>query len=230
MIEIIPAVLPKSFDDLHEHLERIHTAGGTVQVDVVDGIFAHGKTWPYKDGGTFDTIVAQEQGLPFWDELDFQFDLMVQAPAATVMNYVHAGASQIVLHVESLGVVDALHTLSELREEGGAFSVTAGLAVAPTIAIETLEPFEALFDFIQVMGIEHVGKQGEPLDKHAVFLVERLRKRYPAVPIQVDGGVKKEHVKALVAAGATRLIVGSAIFGSDDALGALQEFRDEVRV
>lgn len=230
MIEIIPAVLPSSFDDLTTHLERVHTAGGMVQVDVVDGIFANTKTWPYRDSHTFEKIVAQESGLPFWDELDFQFDLMVQAPSAVVMSYVHAGASQIVLHIESLGVESALHALAEIRGEGEAFAVRSGIAVPPTLSMEALEPFEALFDFIQVMGIEHVGKQGEPLDKHALYLVERLRKRYPQVPIQVDGGVKKENAKALALAGATRLVVGSAIFGEDDALRALQEIQDEVRV
>jgi pentose-5-phosphate-3-epimerase len=67
-------------------------------------------------------------------------------------------------------------------------------------------------DFVQVMGIDRIGRQGEPPDIHhrEIALVERLRRRYPSLTIQVDGGVAP-HVKELVRAGANRLIVGSAI-------------------
>jgi len=43
MIEIVPAILPKSVTDLEINLVRIENAGGTVQVDMVDGVYAKNK-------------------------------------------------------------------------------------------------------------------------------------------------------------------------------------------
>ncbi len=77
------------------------------------------------------------------------------------------------------------------------------------------------------MGIEKVGFQGEPFDKHAIYLVERMRRRYPELIIQVDGGVSLENANALAKAGASRLIVGSAIFGEDDPIAASKALQVE---
>ena len=227
-IDVIPAVVPQSFDDLRSHLAAIKAVAKHVQVDIVDGHYARGKTWPYRDRHTFEKIVTAEHGLPFWEELDFEFDLMIADPALHVVEYVHAGASRLVVHAASPGAYEALQSLIELREDGGAFSIKAGIALAAHASPDDLEHFEAQFDFVQVMGVEKEGHQGEPFDpdKKALFLVERLHKRYPLLPIQVDGGVNKDTIPQLVAAGATRLIVGSAIVKAPDPAAAYRELLD----
>jgi ribulose-phosphate 3-epimerase len=223
-IEIIPAVLPKSLDDLREHLELLRGAVRVVQVDVVDGRLAPGKTWPYKDSASFEKIVTAEHGLPFWDELDFQFDLMIEDPLAQIDKYMRAGGTQLVLHAKSPGAAQTLQHIVDSREDvSGTYPVRIGVALGSTEQPEALEPFEAQFDFVQVMGIATIGRQGEPFDQHALYLVERLRSRYPELPIQVDGGVNAETIPRLVAAGASRLVAGSAIFGADDPVAAYKE-------
>ncbi len=224
-IQIIPAVLPQSFKDLEEHLAPLKDVIKLAQVDVVDGQYAKGKTWPYRDTATFEKISKEERGLPFWDKIDFQFDLMIQNPDLVLKEYLQAGASQVVLHVKSTGVEKALQLIVDMRtEEIGSFSVHGGIALGPQDQPDLLQPFEAQFDFVQVMGIGREGRQGEPFDKKALYLVERLRSRYPKLPIQVDGGVSKENGGGLVGGGASRLVVGSAIFKAEDPLAAYQEF------
>jgi ribulose-phosphate 3-epimerase len=223
MIEILPAILPSSFDDLAEHVARLGGVAKHVQVDVVDGHYARGKTWPYKDASSFATLVAEESGLPQWDHVDYQFDLMVEHPEAVVLDYVRAGATQLIVHAASPGAKEALQGLVDRREEMGTFAVQVGVALGAHAGPADLEPFEGLFDFVQVMGIEHIGKQGEPLIPPALYLVERLRSLYPHMPLQVDGGVTKDNALSLVRAGANRLIAGSAIFGQDDPVAAYKE-------
>jgi len=229
-VEIVPAVLPKNFADLEKHFAAVRpdvTGSVMGQIDVVDGIYAHNRTWPYRDESTFTKIVQDEKGLPFWEEFDFQFDLMIDQPATRLMDFVHAGASHIILHARSQGALEAFDMLVGLREEGGSFSVKAGLALLPTAQPDELEPFEAQFDFVQIMGIDKIGFQGEPFDQHAVYLVERMRKRYPELVIQVDGGVSLENANVLAKAGANRLVVGSAIFKEDDPIQAIAALRAE---
>src|SRR3989344_6033939 len=224
-VEIIPAVLPQSFKDLEERLAPLKDVIKLAQVDVVDGQYAKGKTWPYRDTATFKKIAKEERGLPFWDKIDFQFDLMIQNPDLVLKEYLQAGASQVVLHAKSSGVQKALQMIVDLRtEEIGSFSVHGGMALGPQDQPDMLEPFEAQFDFVQVMGIDREGRQGEPFDKKALYLVERLRSRYPHLPIQVDGGVTLENARTLVAAGANRLVVGHAIVKAPDPAAAYKEF------
>ena len=228
-VEIIPAVLPQSFKDLEERLAPLKDVIKLAQVDVVDGQYAKGTTWPYRDTATFKKIAKEERGLPFWDKIDFQFDLMIQNPDKVLKEYLDAGASHVVLHARSEGVEKALQLIVDLRtEEIGSFSVHGGIALGPQDQPDILEPFESQFDFVQVMGIDREGKQGEPFDKRALYLVERLRARYPKLPIQVDGGVSLQNARELVAAGASRLVVGSAIVKAEDPLAAYQEFQELV--
>ncbi len=226
-VEVIPAILPKSFEDLEAHGTRVREGAKTIQIDVVDGVFAHNKTWPYKDAATFEKIIAEEHGLPFWDDIDYEFDLMVEDPHTKVMDFVRAGAARVTVHANAHGAVEGLRSLAELRQETGAYVITTGLALLPTMQPDVLDSFDTLYDYVQVMGIAKEGFQGQPFDHHAIPLIERLRRRYPDLVIQVDGAVKIENAHALAAAGANRLIVGSAIFESDDPLAAIEQIKSE---
>jgi ribulose-phosphate 3-epimerase len=229
-VEIVPAVLPKSFEDLESHVARVRAAAKTIQVDVVDGIFARNRTWPYQDAHSFEKIVSEERGLPAWDDLDYEFDLMIEDPHLRAMDFVHAGAARVTIHADAHGAAEGLRALAELRQETGAYTITTGLALLPTMQPDVLESFDTLFDYVQVMGIEKVGFQGQPFDERAIPLIERLHRRYPDLEIQVDGAVKIENARALAQAGARRLIVGSAIFEAEDPLAAIEALKREVGV
>jgi ribulose-phosphate 3-epimerase len=47
--------------------------------------------------------------------------------------------------------------------------------------------------------------------------------------LQVDGGINRDTAAAVVAAGATVLVAGSAIFGQADVSCAIQEIRQAVK-
>lgn len=223
--EIIPAVLPNSFKEIESSLLPLAGIIRRAQIDVVDGKYAKGKTWPYRDRASFDKVVQEEHGLPFWDKIDFQFDLMVEDPTIELSNFIQAGATQLILHARSQNVEAALQTVVDMRtDEIGHYSVRAGIALGPQEQPDVLEQFEAQFDFVQVMGIDREGRQGEPFDKKALYLLERLRARYPHLPLQVDGGVSLENARSLVVAGANRLVVGHAIVKATDPAAAYQEF------
>jgi ribulose-phosphate 3-epimerase len=66
------------------------------------------------------------------------------------------------------------------------------------------------------MGIKNVGFQGQDMDEKVYETISAIRAKYPELPISVDGGVTLENAGDLVDAGATRLVSGSAIFGSNN--------------
>jgi len=232
MTEIIPAVLVQSFAELEESLTRVVGATRAVQIDVVDGAFASSKTWPYGDEAHFEKICLGDEGLPHWEEFDFQFDLMLAHPEVEVLKFVDAGAASVIIHAKSAGAREALELLAQKNTEvGDEFRTQVGLAVLPTDipeALGTLEALSGVYDFVQVMGIDKVGFQGEQFDEKAIALVKEIRQKYPDLIIQVDGSVNASDIDALVRAGANRLVVGSAIFGALDAKKALEALKAAV--
>jgi ribulose-phosphate 3-epimerase len=48
--------------------------------------------------------------------------------------------------------------------------------------------------------------------------------KYPNLQVTIDGGVSLDNAVSLIEAGADRLIVGSAIFESDNPIDAIQKF------
>jgi pentose-5-phosphate-3-epimerase len=57
-----------------------------IQLDIMDGIFVKPRTWPYyANDYSFDALLKEEQGLPLWDKVDYEVDLMVQKPETLLM-------------------------------------------------------------------------------------------------------------------------------------------------
>lgn len=215
MVEIIPAILPQNFDEIVEKVSRVKGFAKTVQVDVCDGRFVPSLTWPYRgDDGEFERILREEEGMPAWQELDYEFDLMVDEPEDVVEDWVAAGASRVVLHAESKGDVGrAIELLKGRVEVGIALNIDMPASV---IGDQRFGIKEGGFQFIQLMGIDRVGFQGQEFDARVIEKIGEVKKSYPDCSVSIDGGVSLDNAKLLIDAGVDRLVVGSAIFNSSD--------------
>ncbi len=222
-IEIIPAILPKNFEEVSENASLVKGLVKTVQVDICDGQFVPNITWPLKrDDEYFARILQQQEGLPFWDELDYEFDLMVNwHDPKRIEDWVQAGATRIILHVESKG--DLLQVTETVFGQ-----VEIGLALNIDTPIDVLEPFKDKIQFIQLMGIDRVGFQGQPFDPKVIDKIKQVKSKYPEFPISIDGAVSLATAKDLIRAGATRLVVGSAIFDSENIAETIEQFKELV--
>ncbi len=217
--EIIPAILPEDFAEVEEKISLIKDFVKTVQIDVCDGQFTPSATWPYKKhDDSFDKIVREEEGLPGWEKLNFEIDLMANKPETLVDEWVSAGATRIIIHVEATGDISA--AVDEL-----AGRVEVALALNIDTPISVIESFKEKIQGIQLMGIDQIGFQGQEFDTKVIDKVKEVRSAYPDMPISIDGGVSLENAKQLISAGATRLVVGSAIFNAGNYLEALQQLK-----
>ncbi len=202
MVEIIPALLPKSFAELESGLERLKGVAPFVQIDLVGS-----------------NVLAGQESIPFWEEFDFEADIMLPTPSHDVEACVQAGASRVVVHAAAKDARAALQKLQATRE--GSFAVAVGVALGAHDTPEVLQEYEGLYDYVQVMGIEHIGKQGEPFAEQSIALVVALRATYADLSIQVDGAAAT-HPYELAQAGANRLVVGSAIMHADNPRAELE--------
>lgn len=58
--------------------------------------------------------------------------------------------------------------------------------------------------------------------------VEALRKRYPELNIEVDGGLSEKTIDVAADAGANVIVAGSAVFGAKDPSEVIQKLRQAV--
>lgn len=227
MTEIIPAILAENFNDLNEKITQYMSVTSLVQIDVCDGNFVPSISWPMhkNDEKSVLGILNEEEGLPFWDTLDFEFDLMVRNAHEQFDFFVRLGAKRIVFHIEAEQDKEKFKEFLEGLDMYVRENIQIGLALNTTTSIEELKPYISDVDFIQCMGIERIGFQGEEFDEKVLSQIKELRIKYPEIIISVDGSVNENTAPLLVEAGANRLVIGSALSESFSLRDSIQFYK-----
>jgi ribulose-phosphate 3-epimerase len=228
MAEIIPAIMPKNFEDLKGKIAIVKNYVSTIQLDLMDGKFVKGITWPFKDEDTrsLDDILNERAGLPFWQEVSFEFDLMVSNARENFDNFLRLGPKRIIFHIEAEGDEKEFMEFLEAIDLNLREYTEIGVAINTTTPTDKLDRLVSYVDFVQCMGIEHIGLQGEPFDERVFNNIKYLRDKYPDLIISVDGGVNFETAPRLIEAGASRLVIGSAIWTSVDIRETIEDLKN----
>lgn len=211
-MNIKPAILPHSFEEITDKLSRVDGIAHQVQIDLCDGVFGRERTW--LPNGT--------ETLP--SSFSYEFDIMLNDWKLYMMHAITIGANSIVAHVDMFTDEDVETLLSIVSPR----DVSLGIAVSNDKSLdfhaEMIRKIRAQYPkvFIQVMGIATIGEQGQPFDMEAASRVLALKQQFGDVAIQVDGGMTLETIPLVVKAGAETAVVGSYIFGGEDAGGAIE--------
>lgn len=239
MTEVIPAIIPESFEDLKEKMIQVKGFTSLVQIDICDGVFVPSYCWPYvgDDENNFQKILKEDEGFPFWEDMDFEADLMIAHPEdGRAEEFITAGAKRIIIHIESSEKI--FDFVKDLRKKYGyvADSITSieiGLGINIDTDSAVLDAYlvpdatgKTLIDFVQCMGIRKIGYQHQEFDEAVLEKIQNLRAKYPNLAISIDGGVNFENAHDLVDAGVTRLVSGSALYNSDDMAEAIDEMKN----
>jgi ribulose-phosphate 3-epimerase len=227
MLDIIPAILPKNYEDMKNKISLVRGIVSLAQVDLCDGIFVPSKTWPFSTGGfdddNFQKILNEEEGMPFWEDIDFELDLMVMDAVSNFDIYTKLGPKRIIFHLEAVGDLNEFKDFIEGMDVYIRDAIEIGVAVNPSTPNEQIFSLINFIDFVQCMGNDKIGYQGVELDEKVYEKVKILKEKYPDLPIAVDIGVNYETAPLLVKAGVTKLVAGSLIFKSDDIRETINE-------
>ncbi len=224
--KIIPAILPTDYFDLKKHLERVKGVTDFVQIDICNGTYTPSKTWPFTHTPDmyFDKMVSQEEGMPFWEDIDFEIDLMVMNPEEVYEEFIQIGPSRIIFHFETLK--DPLAFITKLKEEQQLIEI--GVAFSnDTRAIDHKDVIEVA-DVVQFMGISKIGFQGQPFDERVLEQVREVRELFPDKVIAVDGSVNDDTLPELSDAGVNHFVTGSAFFNTNNLIETLEDFESMV--
>lgn len=227
MNEIIPAVLAKNYIDLNQKIARYINISKIIQIDICDGLFVENVSWPMGRGDmdSVNEILDEEEGLPFWKELDFELDLMVLNAHKKFDFFMRLGAKRIIFHIEA----EEEKSFKEFLESMDPYykdNIEIGLSLNNNTDVNKLDQFINYIDFIQCMGIEKIGFQGQDFDENVIKQIKKIKDKYKEIKVSVDGGVNEETAKILKDSGADRLVIGSALRDSLSIIDKFKEFEN----
>jgi len=211
MALIAPSLLAADFARLGEALRIIKEAGaGIVHVDVMDGHFVE------------DISVGQPvvRNLREATDLTLDLHLLIERPERFIGEFLAAGADRLAVHIEA---TTRLHqVLDVIRKQG----VQAGVALNPSTPVDSIVDLVGEFDYLSILssdpGLSERSFIPGSLEKVRAAATLRDQRRADFA-IQVEGGIRVEHMEALLQAGADILVAGSAIFNTEDPKARLGE-------
>ena len=212
-IKIAPSILSADFGQLAYQVRLLEQGGAdSLHLDIMDGHFVPNLTF----GPPVVAALRKTTGLPF------DAHLMVDHPDYLLEAFAAAGSDSITVHAETCP------HLYRTVEAVKALGLKAGVALNPATPLSAVEYVLDQVDLVLLMTVSP-GWGGQEFIAGMYDKIRTLRGILDASDrqpdLQVDGGINKANVKAVVTAGANHLVIGSALFGSGDVAATLQEYR-----
>jgi len=197
---ISPSILSADFTRLGEQIAEAEAGGADwIHVDVMDGHFVRNLTM-----GPFIVEACRRV-----TSLPLDVHLMVEHPETLLEAFARAGASHLIVHIETCSEIVA--TLGAIKSLG----CQAGLTLSPDTPAVALEPGLALADLVLVMTV-HPGYSGQVFMPEMLPKVAEVRHRLDEIGsparLETDGGISVETIPLLCEAGADAFVTASAVF------------------
>ena len=214
MIKISPSILSADFSRLGEDVQAVDRAGADyIHIDVMDGHFV--------PNITIGPLVVDALRKVTDKPLDVH--LMIENPDLYIADFAKAGADIITVHQEA---VPHLHRTVQLIKSLGK---KAGVSLNPATPVETLDVILDELDLVLIMSV-NPGFGGQSFIPSALDKIRALRQRITerglSTELEVDGGVKIDNIREVVAAGADVLVAGSAVFNTEDYAATITALRE----
>ncbi|CAN5154731.1 ribulose-phosphate 3-epimerase [soil metagenome] len=148
--------------------------------------------------------------------------LMILEPEKYAEEFRAAGADILTVHIEAC---THLHrNIQQIKTLG----MLAGVAINPHTPVAHLHTILPEIDQVCLMSV-NPGFGGQSFIPGSIKKIKELRKMIDdaglKVKIEVDGGVTLNNAKEIIDAGADVLVAGNAVFGSDDPVAAIEQFK-----
>jgi len=195
-VRVAPAILAKDRRELLHAISVVRPFADALHIDIMDNKFVPNST----------IGVSELACIP--DGAEYEIHWMVENPEALIPQV--KGRHLHLIHVEAVrGRWEAV--VEAVRKAGGRL----GIALNPETPVEEIMPLVGKAERVLVMAV-HPGFSGQRYIKEVEGKIAFLRKKFPSLDIEVDGGVDFETSASAVRAGANILASASTIFRAPD--------------
>ncbi len=191
---IIPAILTTNPRIAQERITQAQQMGSMVHIDVLDNTL-------YK----FNSLSAEELGSLDFAGLEVEVHAMIDDPAKIIDSMMPI--ARVIVHYE---LPRHENHYTDLVNNG----MDIWLAISPETDLNEVDLPNDISGIV-LMGVTP-GQSGQELDSDVYNRLDILKDRYSDIPITVDGGVKEENLRELIAHGADNVVMGSGLFEQPD--------------
>jgi len=211
-IKIAPSILSADMDNLQKEVKDIEPYADMLHIDIMDGKFVS------------HTTFKPEQIKEIKTKLPKDVHLMVEHPIKDrfIEDYADAGAAIITIHEECKD--DITEAFNLIRTKG----IKVGISINPPTSLDKIKEYLGSVDMVLIMSV-NPGYAGQKFIPDVLPKIRELRKLKPKLDIEIDGGINKETIKQVVSAGTNVIVAGSAIFGKEDRIKAIEELREAAK-
>ena len=204
MVKIAPSIIAADLTRLGEQVSEAIAGGAEyIHLDVMDGHFVPNMTFG-------PLVAAAVKPLTAAAGVILDAHLMVEKPEKLIPDFARVGVENITVHVETC---PHLHrTIQQIKDLG----LRAGVTLNPSTPLILLEEILPFVDLVLIMSV-NPGFGGQVYIPASTGRIARLRRMLDEsgldrIELEVDGGVSVQTAGEIIAAGASILVAGTAVF------------------
>lgn len=211
---IAPSILTADFLHLQSECEMLNESKADwFHLDVMDGRFV-----PNISFGMSIIKQIRKTTSKFFD-----VHLMILEPEKYVQEFKDAGANSLTVHLEACA---HLHrNIQQIKS----LEMKAAVAINPATPIFLLQDIITDLDMVLVMSV-NPGFGGQSFIPHTIEKIKELKtlinKTGSSAKIEVDGGISLQNASEIINAGADVLVVGNAIFSSQNPKETIEKLKN----